>query len=157
MISHALPCKSHHHTTIILYLCYVPFFKARPRCGTTPLRRLRTSHGPVHSPSCVLGPVQLSCRWPSLPRSFGLEHTRLADNSRAIPGVRHRSVAALNVNHGRFELAIQALHQHHGPLARIGPKCINVADPSEIKTIHGFARLFPKVWAAPSHLPCTDC
>jgi hypothetical protein len=51
----------------------------------------------------------------------------------------------IDVHRGRADLTLRALHEKHGPLVRVGPNCISVADPAEIKTIYGITRLFPKV------------
>lgn len=37
-----------------------------------------------------------------------------------------------------------ALHTKYGPLVRIGPKHVSVADPAEIKTIYAAGNGFPK-------------
>ena len=44
-----------------------------------------------------------------------------------------------------------ALHEHYGPLVRMGPNMVSVADPAEIGHIYGFSGLFKKV-----HFPATD-
>ena len=51
----------------------------------------------------------------------------------------------LKVNGGRFELVNQALHEKHGDLVRVGPNCVSVGDPREIRRIYGISRLFEKV------------
>ena len=48
------------------------------------------------------------------------------------------------VEHGRFDLANKALHDKYGDLVRVGPNCISVADPREIRNIYGITRLFQK-------------
>ena len=50
-----------------------------------------------------------------------------------------------SVYQGRFDLTLRALHEKHGLLVRIGPNCISVGDPAEIRTIYSITRLFPKV------------
>jgi hypothetical protein len=59
----------------------------------------------------------------------------------------------IQVNQGRFELVNQDLHGRYGDLVRVGPNCVSVGDPHEIKQIYGITRLFEKVsqeWHAPS-------
>jgi hypothetical protein len=51
----------------------------------------------------------------------------------------------LKVHGGRFELSNQALHAKYGDLVRVGPNCISVGDPHEIRQIYGITRLFEKV------------
>ena len=51
----------------------------------------------------------------------------------------------LKVHGGRFELSNQALHAKYGDLVRVGPNCISVGDPREIRQIYGITRLFEKV------------
>ena len=51
----------------------------------------------------------------------------------------------LKVHGGRFELSNQALHAKYGDLVRVGPNCISVGDPREIRQIYGINRLFEKV------------
>ncbi|KAK5322344.1 hypothetical protein LTR93_005547 [Exophiala xenobiotica] len=50
----------------------------------------------------------------------------------------------LKVHGGRFELSNQALHAKYGDLVRVGPNCISVGDPHEIRQIYGITRLFEK-------------
>ena len=44
----------------------------------------------------------------------------------------------------RFELVNQTLHNKYGDLVRVGPNCISVGDPREIRQIYGISRLFEK-------------
>lgn len=76
---------------------------------------------------------------------------------RSIPGPFLASFTDLwrfvKVREGRFELILQALHDQYGDLVRVGPNCISVADPREIRQIYGISRLFQKVCvgAVPYH------
>ena len=76
-------------------------------------------------------------------------YQRLRPGLRSIPGPWIASFTdlwrLLVVRHGRFEVACQKLHDKHGDLVRIGPNCISVADPREIRQIYGITRLFQKV------------
>jgi len=38
-----------------------------------------------------------------------------------------------------------AVHAQYGPLVRIGPNHISVADPDAVRTIYDFKNIFPKV------------
>ena len=51
----------------------------------------------------------------------------------------------VKLNGGRFELENQKQHELHGDLVRVGPNCVSVGDPREIKQIYGISRLFEKV------------
>ena len=51
----------------------------------------------------------------------------------------------LKVHGGRFELSNLALHEKYGDLVRVGPNCISVGDPREIRQIYGITRLLEKV------------
>ena len=74
---------------------------------------------------------------------------RLRPGLRNIPGPFFASITdlwrLLVVERGRFELALQALHDRHGDLVRVGPNCVSVGDPRKIRQIYGIARLFEKV------------
>ena len=51
----------------------------------------------------------------------------------------------LKLDGGRFELENQQQHERHGDLVRVGPNCVSVGDPREIRQIYGISRLFEKV------------
>ena len=51
----------------------------------------------------------------------------------------------LAVYDSRFEVTLQALHDKYGDLVRVGPNCISVGDPREVRQIYGISRLFQKV------------
>lgn len=51
----------------------------------------------------------------------------------------------LAVDKGNFEVVLQVLHNKYGDLVRVGPNCISVGDPREIKQIYGITRLYQKV------------
>lgn len=61
----------------------------------------------------------------------------------------------LKLNDGRFELENQKLHDLQGDLVRIGPNCVSVGDPREIRQIYGISRLFQKVREFQGCMP--DC
>ncbi|KIW40987.1 uncharacterized protein PV06_06586 [Exophiala oligosperma] len=67
---------------------------------------------------------------------------------RSIPGPFLASFTDLwrfvKVNQLRFELTLQELHDRYGDLVRVGPNCISVGDPREIRQIYGISRLFQK-------------
>ncbi|KIW82186.1 hypothetical protein Z517_05213 [Fonsecaea pedrosoi CBS 271.37] len=75
-------------------------------------------------------------------------YQRYGPGLRFIPGPFAASFTDLwrfvAVYNGRFELTSQALHDKYGDLVRIGPKCVSVADPREIRQIYGISRLFQK-------------
>lgn len=79
---------------------------------------------------------------------------RYRSHVRSIPGPYLASVTDLwrliEVNRGRFDLSLRALHEKHGDLVRVGPNCISVADATEIGKIYSISRLFPKA----SFFPC---
>jgi hypothetical protein len=76
-------------------------------------------------------------------------HQKLRPSLRSIPGPFVASFTdlwrLLAVYSGRFDLSLQAQHDKHGDLVRIGPNCISVGDPKEIKQIYSISRLFQKV------------
>jgi hypothetical protein len=76
-------------------------------------------------------------------------YQRFAVGLRSVPGPFIASFTdlwrLLAVYDGRFELTLQALHERHGDLVRVGPNCISVGDPREIRQIYGISRLFQKV------------
>ena len=51
----------------------------------------------------------------------------------------------LAVDKGDFEVTLQALHAKYGDLVRVGPNCVSVGDPREVKQIYGITRLYQKV------------
>lgn len=53
-------------------------------------------------------------------------------------------------DHHRTEIR---LHQKHGPLVRIGPRHVSVADPAAIPVIYGLNRGFTKVGQAALGIP----
>lgn len=133
-----------HITSIVLYTFSVLSLKLTSAVARPPLYRLKAVMALLTPGLFCTGAALLSLIF-----FASLVRARYRQNLKSIPGPFLASVTdlwrLLNVNHGRFELTLRALHQQNGPLVRIGPKCISVADPKEIKTIYGFARPFPKV------------
>ncbi|EXJ74852.1 uncharacterized protein A1O5_01548 [Cladophialophora psammophila CBS 110553] len=65
---------------------------------------------------------------------------RFRSGLRSIPGPFFASFTdlwrLLAVYNGRFELVSQALHDKYGDLVRVGPNCVSVGDPREIRQIY---------------------
>lgn len=79
-------------------------------------------------------------------------YLRYQPHVRHIPGPWLASITdawrMIKVHGGRFEQTNRALHQKYGDLVRVGPNCISVGDPREIRQIYGITRLFEKVCSA---------
>lgn len=54
----------------------------------------------------------------------------------------------LAVHKGDFEITLKALHDKHGDLIRVGPNCVSIGDPREVKQIYSITRLYRKVLLA---------
>jgi hypothetical protein len=94
-----------------------------------------------------------TCIIPLLLVLASLTRVRYRSDMRIIPGPFLASITNLwrlvAVHRGRFDVSLQALHEKHGDLVRVGPNCISVANAYEIGKIYGITRLFPKVFHFP--------